>query len=319
MLLPLDRQRALVAAIRRGECPDYAWVCRQFGVSRDTAKRDKQALLAMGAQIAFDAARGGLRLLNPEWEWPASAVAVAATEAGGVAGAAARALLEAWSPELSTLLSSDDRKLLEAALIFTTSRHVQARADDVCLLVRAIAEQRTVQFVYASPWEQARRQEQPRLVSPWLLQADDGHTYLRGHCHLRAASRSFHLPSIAGLRLADQPAKPRPTNLRPLVRARVGIGGELENPVQAVVHCHGGWAQWVAHERWHPTQHDRWLADGVLERRFPYGMKEEALRRLLPGGADVEVIGPPELREHWVAVVAGMVERTKVHGSASGS
>lgn len=311
MSTPAQRQRELIGAIRRGDCPNYDWICRRFGVSVDTAKRDRQALLAMGAQLQFDAARGGYRLLNPEWRWPGEDLALLAGEVGGVAGAAARAMLEAWNPELSSLLTVEDRSKLDAALIFTTSRFCPTEVDGLCGLVRAIAQGNVVQFRYASPWEAHKTPGKPRSVSPWLVQVDDGHTYLRGYCHLRQEIRSFHLAGMHELTVTDVPAKPRPTDLRPLVQARVGVGGKLGEHATAVVRLHGGWARWVARETWHPKQQDRWDGD-VLERRFPYGMVEEAVRRLLPGGADVDVLGPVTLREQWLATVNAMAQRAAV-------
>jgi len=308
MSSPAQRQFDLLQAIRRGECPSYSWIMRRFGVSKDTAKRDKDALRSMGAQLQFDPARGGFRLLNPEWRWTGEELSLLAGEAGGVAGTAARALLEAWNPALSAQLSSEDRSKLDAALVFTTSRHCPTEVDHLCLLVRAIADGRVVQFRYHSPWDAPKEDDVVRHVSPWLLQVDDGHTYLRGYCHLRSDLRAFHLSSLRDLAATDQPARPRPTDLRPLVRSRMGIGGELGETQTAVVRLRGGWARWVAGEVWHADQQDRWYGE-ELERRFPFGMVPETVRRLLPGGADVEVVGPVALRLAWEQVVAGMAKK----------
>jgi predicted DNA-binding transcriptional regulator YafY len=56
-------------------------------------------------------------------------------------------------------------------------------------------------------------------------------------------------------------------------------------------------ARWVQGEHWHPRQEQRWLADGRLELRIPYGADTELIMDILRHGPDVEVANPPELRE----------------------
>ena len=56
-------------------------------------------------------------------------------------------------------------------------------------------------------------------------------------------------------------------------------------------------ARWVADEQWHPEQEGRLLPDGRYELRIPYSTSHELLMDILRHGPEVEVIGPPELRQ----------------------
>ena len=73
-------------------------------------------------------------------------------------------------------------------------------------------------------------------------------------------------------------------------------------------------ARWVSREEWHPEQRGRWLDDGSYELTVPYGRPEELLMDILKHGADVEVIGPPELRSVLAELVSRMAERYRGGG-----
>jgi predicted DNA-binding transcriptional regulator YafY len=55
-------------------------------------------------------------------------------------------------------------------------------------------------------------------------------------------------------------------------------------------------ARWVDKETWHPQQETRTEPDGSLVLNFPYADDRELVGDILRFGADVEVVGPPELR-----------------------
>ena len=56
-------------------------------------------------------------------------------------------------------------------------------------------------------------------------------------------------------------------------------------------------ARYVSLEEWHPKQRSRFEADGTYILEVPYTSDKELSMDILRYGADVEVVGPPALRE----------------------
>ena len=56
-------------------------------------------------------------------------------------------------------------------------------------------------------------------------------------------------------------------------------------------------ARWVASERWHARQKQRWEEDGSYLLEVPYSQPQELVMDVLRYGADVEVLEPASLRE----------------------
>ncbi len=298
------RRRALWEAIARGSQPTIGWIERTFHVSRATAKRDVEALRDLQCPLRYDSAVGGYVTDDPAWQLPSGEVeASTAGPEGALAGATARALMDAWSPALGATLRAEAGRDFERLVVVTTSRGADVDVALLTALCRAIREQQAVTFQFRSPWQAGDAAASPRLVSPWLLQLDDGHAYLRGYCHARRELRTFHVAGIEGLAPSNERWQRPPRDLRKRLAGRVGIGGDVAAVHEAHVRLHGPWAQWAARERWHPDQRDHWEGS-VLVRRFRFGLAIEAARRLMPGASDVEVVGPPELREAF----AGLVE-----------
>ena len=70
-------------------------------------------------------------------------------------------------------------------------------------------------------------------------------------------------------------------------------------------------ARWVAHERWHPEQRGRFEADGQFVLDVPFTDPRELMMDVLKYGAEVEVLGPPELASTVREEVARMAARTR--------
>ena len=58
-------------------------------------------------------------------------------------------------------------------------------------------------------------------------------------------------------------------------------------------------AAWVSREEWHPAQQSDFLPDGRWRLRLPYVDDTELLMDLLRHAGQVEVVGPPPLREAY--------------------
>jgi predicted DNA-binding transcriptional regulator YafY len=56
-------------------------------------------------------------------------------------------------------------------------------------------------------------------------------------------------------------------------------------------------ARWVSAEAWHPDQRARFEADGSYVLEIPYSDDRELVMDILKHGPEVEIVGPPALRQ----------------------
>lgn len=177
-------------------------------------------------------------------------------------------------------------------------------------LSRAIAHKKRVHLVYAGA---ERRQPTERDVNPYGLYQQGGAWLLVGHCHLRDATRTFHLSRIQALQVNS--AAPRTADFAPParfslaehahqdpweyrkhapVKARVG----LDPTVGAEVLASFG-------ERARTKEDPRHGIVVELEVTNLDGL----LRHVLALGDQAEVLAPKELRDRARAALAGIARR----------
>jgi predicted DNA-binding transcriptional regulator YafY len=136
-----------------------------------------------------------------------------------------------------------------------------------------------------------------RVVSPQRLVRYRENWYLDCWCHERKGIRVLSLDQMRETRVQDQPAKDVPLDeLNHETKSSYGIFTGEPTAV-AVLRFSPHRAQWVSKEDWHGEQTSRWLDDGSYELSVPYGHPEELLMDVLKHGADVEVVGPADLRD----------------------
>lgn len=135
-----------------------------------------------------------------------------------------------------------------------------------------------------------------RTVSPQRLVHYRDNWYLDAWCHERNALRNFALDRIRSAKALAEVAVDLPdAEIDAHYNATYGIfGGPAQH--NAVLRFSAERARWVADERWHPDQVDRWLDDGRFERTLPYADPRELVLDIQKYGPDVEVVSPPELR-----------------------
>lgn len=144
-----------------------------------------------------------------------------------------------------------------------------------------------------------------REISPQRLVRYRENWYLDSWCHDRNGIRVMALDQMRETRVLDAPARDVPEEeLDQVLKSSYGIFTG-EPTATAVLRFTPHRAQWVSKEDWHSEQTSRWLEDGSYELCVPYDRPEELLMDILKHGADVEVVGPVELRD----VVAGLVGR----------
>jgi predicted DNA-binding transcriptional regulator YafY len=135
-----------------------------------------------------------------------------------------------------------------------------------------------------------------RTVSPQRLVHYRDNWYLDAWCHERDALRNFALDRIRSARTLEIPACNIPdAEIDTHYTATYGLfGGQAT--YTAILRFTPQRARWIADERWHPDQQDRWLDDGRFERSLPYADPRELILDIQRFGADVEVVSPEDLR-----------------------
>jgi predicted DNA-binding transcriptional regulator YafY len=143
-----------------------------------------------------------------------------------------------------------------------------------------------------------KQQRTEREISPLQLVHYRENWVLDAWCHMRNDLRSFAVEAIEGVSVVDKPAKKVSRDeMREHFQSGYGIfAGKAIH--RAVMKFTAKRAQWVSLESWHPNQSSRWEHDGSFILEVPYSNDEELVMDLMRYGSDVEVLGPPELREH---------------------
>jgi predicted DNA-binding transcriptional regulator YafY len=147
-----------------------------------------------------------------------------------------------------------------------------------------------------------------RDISPQQLVHYRDNWYVDAWCHLRGGLRSFSVDAIASAQLLEKPSKNIDLiAMREQLDGGYGIFGGMPK-AWAQLRFSKARAAWVQNEIWHPDQKSQRLSDGRYELVIPYADERELLGDILRFGADVDVLGPPRLREQVQAEVRKLAE-----------
>jgi predicted DNA-binding transcriptional regulator YafY len=173
------------------------------------------------------------------------------------------------------------------------------------------------QRIRLTHYHRSRDDSSTRTVSPQRLVLYRDNWYLDAYCHLRNALRSFALDAVTDAAALDEAALDLPaSDLDRELGAGYGIfaGASVRT---AELRFSPMAARWVSHQHWHSAQQLQQEPDGSLRLTFPYSHERELLMDILRFGGDVEVLGPPELRqavsESLEAALAHYREEKKFH------
>jgi predicted DNA-binding transcriptional regulator YafY len=179
-------------------------------------------------------------------------------------------------------------RILQVASRPVSAQHFQT----VC---RALLVRTRLRIVYYS---RSRDQRSERVVSPQRLVHYRDNWYLDAWCHLRKGLRSFALDAMEDA---------APTEVRAVDIADEQLDRELgagygifagEQVRTAVLKFTPEMSRWVARERWHRLQEGSFEPGGSYILKVPYSAERELVMDIMRFGPEVEVLGPPELREH---------------------
>jgi len=170
------------------------------------------------------------------------------------------------------------------------------------LVAQATLSQKCVTFHYQPRGEGAGKH---RIVHPQRLLHYRSNWYLLAYCEEVEALRLFSLDRISLACIADTPARPMSEHeLETFANAGFGIfGGEPKATAHLCFTHHA--ARWVAEEQWHKKQKGE-LKENGYHLHVPYADERELVMEILRYGADVEVLGPQELREEVASRIRDM-------------
>lgn len=299
----LRRALRFLDAARRARHPHARWLAAQEEISVPTARRVINRLRDdFGAPLIYSDADRGWELRDPTWtfapaelthrrELIALAVAMGATTAS--ADPEVAAALETFWQRLAGRLDRE-RLQLDALLQAFSSDWTEGRAlrhPVVIDAVDAVAQRRLLRFAYTSPW--AAPGTIARTVKPLHVRSVDGTPYLLAE--ESSTRRVFNLSYADGLTLLEQRFDPPPGPVEEDWAATFGAwqGGDA---IDVVVRIAPPDARYVADQRWHSAQHDRWDGE-ILIRTLRAHHSPELIRHLLRLGPSLLAVQPDDLRQ----------------------
>ncbi len=289
-----------------------AEVAAELEVSVATARRDLEALSAAGIPVYAQQGRGG--------GW--SLVGGARTDLSGLSEPEARALflLAGASASANPEVKSALRKLVRA-LPQTFRADAQAAADAVIidparwgqrdrnrpgvvdLLQRAVVQRRRVGLEYERAGAKTTR-----MVDPWGLVDKDAIWYLIAGTE--KGSRTFRVDRIADAQLSDETFR-RPDDFE-LSAAWDEVVGAMERrraATSATARIAPSLLPVLRDQQGRHCEVDGPVADGRVQVRITAPTPRMIAQQLAGWGAEIEVLGPPEVCEELARLGAELVRR----------
>lgn len=302
----LERLYRIHALLRQARHPvPMRRIMGELGISRNTVTRDFEYLRDFfGAPLVYDRERNGHYYDPGEPVFELPGFWMNASELYALL--ACEQLLETvnpglMAPRLAPLkqrirdLLSDSGHQAEAVSDRVRLQPVQRRDVPATIfepVAQATLDSRQLHFRYLG---RRRSETSNRTVDPQRLLHYRHNWYLLAWCHEARALRLFSLDRIGNVEPGEKRAEARPgKQLDTFTESSFGI---FSGPASAVAHLKfdEAAARWVADETWHPDQHGEWK-DGQYHLMLPYSDPTELIMEILRYGADVEVVGPEELR-----------------------
>lgn len=298
----------------------------KLGVSWATLKRDLLYMKdRLHAPIIFDRDLGGYRFekeaprIGPQYELPGlwfSAEEIHALltmqhllanlDTGGLLGPHIQPLLARLSGLLGT--ADNPAEEVERRIKIETVGARQFHLDHFQAVGSALLRRKRLVIRYHA---RGSDETTEREVSPQRIVYYRDNWYLDAWCHLREGLRAFSVDAIQYAEILDKRAKDvAEKRLNDVLGSGYGIFSGDEVSWATLVFSPER-ARWVASERWHPKQENRFLEDGSYELRIPYADDRELIMDILKYGADCQVVAPEPLRKR----VAEELQRNLEHYS----
>ena len=209
---------------------------------------------------------------------------------------------------LRALLAADDQSPEE---IEKRIRIIRLAARPMKLQFFELAATATLkrQRLAITYWARSSDETTRREISPQRLVFYRANWYLDAWCHLRDALRSFSLDGIRKAIGVTGKAKNVPAaELDAFLASGYGIFSGRDTR-WATLRFSPKASRWVASEEWHPKQRQRTEPDGSTILELPYSEDTELVMDILRHGAEVEVLGPANLRARVKQSLAATLKR----------
>lgn len=296
-------------------CLSFEAIQDVLGVSRATLRRDMQYLRdRLNAPIVYDRLGGGYRFAHDES--PSGPVSGPKYELPGLWFNASeiyallmmQQLLNTVQPgllgphiaplqsRLSALLGSQQNRPadIEDRIRIVHAGQRAPEPANFALIASALLKRKRLKLQH---WHRGRDETTVREISPQRLVFYRGNWYLDAWCHLRKDLRSFAVETLSDVALLDKKAREVAADvLDGRVQSGYGIFGG-ERTQLARLRFTPARARWVASEQWHPDQRGSVLPDGGYQLDVPYSIETELVMDILRHMPEVEVLGPPALRD----------------------
>jgi len=296
----MERIYELDRMFRRKRPPSKHEIQQKFEISVAQFKRDLDYMRErLGAPITFDSQAGGYRYGSYDFNLPG----LWFTEREVYSLLLMDALLEQLQPgfvreqlgpfkqKLRSLLTRPNRRaesILERMQVALAPQR-PVDPEPFQAICDGTIRRKRLRIRYFS---RSRGAESDRVISPQRVIFYRGNWYLDAWCHEKNAARRFAIDAVRLASVLEDEA------LEMALADQQGYGifsGPAEHT--AILHFNPVAARWVAEEEWHPAQRASALPGGGVQLEVPYGNAQELIMDILRHGPDVEVIGPPELRE----------------------
>ena len=291
-----------------GRSVAFARLMESLGVSRAQLRRDLQYMRErLNAPIEYDREANGYRYGEPAagprfslpglWFSPAETYALLSmqhlleTLQPGLLAPHVKPLLE----RLRALLDKGDHSSAEVERRIHVLQQAarKAKLEHFEVVASAVLKRKRLSIRH---YNRQRDAETERTISPQHLVHYRGNWYVDAWCHKAQGVRSFALDAVRSAVLLEEKAKAVPkAELEEHFQSGYGIFAG-KDVLWAKLRFTPGRARWVSSEDWHPKQKARFEADGSYVLEVPYADDRELLMDILKFGADVEVLGPKELR-----------------------
>jgi predicted DNA-binding transcriptional regulator YafY len=293
---------------------DMHGLIEELEVAKATVKRDIEALRdRFDTPIIYDRFSGGYRIEIVKQDTTRRAVKNAELPGLWFSADEAFALLTAQQllttiepgmlgPKLKPLTDKLNRLLessghpadaVNSRIKVSQSGKRKLGIESFQVVARATLERKRLTM---SHFNRERGERMQREVSPQRLVHYRDNWYLDAWCHMRNEMRSFSVDAMSSCQMLDTEAQSVPLeDIENTLGAGYGIFGG--KPIAwATLRFTPARSRWVSREVWHPLQKVYTESDGSFVLQVPYSDDRELMGDILRFGADVEVLGPKELR-----------------------
>lgn len=286
----------------------FAVLRGSLGVSPATLKRDLVYMRdRLHAPIEYDRNSNGYRFGKPQsgprYELPGLWFSAAEVHAllstlhllGSLQPGLLDGQLTPLVERLRAILGSGDHSWGEVQRrirIFQPGRR-QSKAEYFGTIAAAVLKRSRL---WIRHYNRREDRETEREISPQRLIHYRENWYVDAYCHMRQALRSFAVDAIRQAVLLNAKAtEVAESDLDQHMASGYGIFAG-QNVEWAKLQFTAEASRWVSAQVWHPEQRARIDKHGSYLLEVPYSDDQELVMDILKYGVDVEVLGPPALR-----------------------